>query len=114
MIMKRLILLFTVNLLSLLLSAQEGYHITIKIPEFKDTSAILAYHLGNSKYIKDTLHFDSRGVIEMSGEKPIDRGMYLLVVPGEKYFEFIIADDQDFTLETHAPDFVENMKARSI
>ncbi len=110
MIMKRLILLFTVNLLSLLLSAQEGYHITIKIPEFKDTSAILAYHLGNSKYIKDTLHFDSRGVIEMSGEKPIDRGMYLLVVPGEKYFEFIIADDQDFTLETHAPDFVENMK----
>ncbi len=110
MIMKRMILLLTVTFVSIAMSAQEGYHITIKIPEFKDTTAILAYHLGNSKYIKDTLHFDSEGVIEMKGDKAIDRGMYLLVVPGEKYFEFIIADDQDFTLETHAPDFVENMK----
>lgn len=59
MIMKRMILLLTVTFVSIMMSAQEGYHITIKIPEFKDTTAILAYHLGNSKYIKDTLQFDS-------------------------------------------------------
>ena len=110
MILKRWTLLVAVLFFALAAKAQEGHDIRIKVPEFKDTTAILAYHLGNSKYIRDTLYFDSEGVIEMKGNDLIERGMYLLVVPGEKYFEFIIADDQHFSMETHAPDFVENMK----
>lgn len=106
---QRMILLVLMIALGKGLWAQEGHDITIKVSNIKDTFGLLAFHYGKQKLIEDTLFFDSKGVANVSGEEPLPRGMYLMVSPSQDYFEFVIADDQQFTIETTGPDYVENM-----
>lgn len=89
--------------------AQAGHDITIQVHSIKDTFGLLAFHYGSQKLIEDTLFFDSKGVATVAGDEPLPRGLYLMVSPSQDYFEFVVADDQQFTLETTGPDYVENM-----
>ncbi len=89
--------------------AQPGHNITIQIDGEKDTTAILAYHYGAQKLVADTLPINSSGQIILSGDTLLPGGIYILVLPSQSYFEFLIGDDQQFSLRTKGPDFVKNM-----
>lgn len=92
-------------------SNHEGYHITVKVNGVADTLCYLAYHHGHKVYVKDTFAFDSRGVSEMKGNELLKSGIYLVIVPGHQYFEFLIdGPAQHFSLETDVTDYVSNMK----
>ncbi len=109
-------LIFTVLVTIVFLScaiADKGYHIGFQVHGLQDTVAYLAYHFGNRQYVQDTVRIDSRGNFEFKGEKALNRGMYMVVLPGQVYFEILVDNNQHFGVETTNDDFVNTMKFRN-
>lgn len=94
-------------------SYSQAYKIDIKIDGIKDTSVYLAYHFGNKKYIKDTLLLDSKGSGTFKGDEKLPGGIYLVVMPGMNYFEILVTDNQNFSIETSASDPLQSMQIRN-
>lgn len=87
------------------------YSIKVKIKGLKDTVCYIGYHYGDKKYIKDTLKVDAEGNCVYEGNKELEGGIYLVIMPNKTYFEILInTKEQKFSLETDTADFVENMK----
>ncbi|MBX9851362.1 MAG: DUF5106 domain-containing protein [Cytophagaceae bacterium] len=110
-IIRFLILFLCVSGLAFEASAQ-GYKIAVKVKGLPhDTTCYLAYHFGDKQYLKDTAKVDAKGVFTFSGSKPLDGGIYMVVLPGKRYFEFIVSE-QNFSLETDTADYTKNMKVK--
>lgn len=88
---------------------EDGYYsVKFKVKGLKPGEIVfLADHHIGGKYLRDTAEVDKNGLINFNGsfntKKPskfrLQRGMYLFVLPEKKdYFEFLIDDDQDFTI----------------
>lgn len=94
-------------------SAQK-YEIKVKINGISDTLVYLGHHFGEKKYVIDTAVIDSKGNAVFSGDKLLNKGIYLVVMPskGMTYFELLIGDQQKFSIETDTANFVENMKIK--
>ncbi len=90
--------------------ADKGYHINVHVDGLQDTTAFLAYHYGNRQYVQDTVLIDHEGNFSFSGEEALDRGMYMIVLPGQIYFEILVDNNQHFSIETQKDEFVNNMK----
>lgn len=88
-----------------------GYKISIRVKGLQDTTCYLAYHFGDKQYLKDTAKVDSKGLFVFEGKEPLPGGIYLAVLPGKKYFEFIV-NEQQFSLETDTLDYVKHMKVK--
>ena len=95
--------------LALGLSAQDGYRIDFTVEGQADQSMLIAHHMGGKQYIIDSLQLDGEGHVVYTGDSALDRGIYLAVFPalGNRYFEFIMGYDQDFSVTTAAPDFFD-------
>jgi thiol-disulfide isomerase/thioredoxin len=109
-------LFFTISISVFILScamADKGYQIDVKVEGLQDTTAFLAYHYGNRQYVKDTVQIDSQGRFTFKGPQALDRGIYMVVLPGQVYFEILVDDNQHFGIETTNEDFVNTMKFRS-
>lgn len=111
--MKRIF--YTAIIAALLLSIfgsayPSGYNIRVRIEGLQDTSLLLAYHFGNRKYIKDTIQLDNRGAGVFRGDEALPGGIYLVVMPENNYFELLIDNEQDFSVETSMNEPVKNMQ----
>ncbi len=95
-----------------LLSGQtdKGYEINISIHGLRDSSIYLAYHFGDKQYITDTVKLDKSGNGTFSGKTVLPNGIYMIVLPGRKYFEMLITGDQDFSLECNYADYSNTLK----
>lgn len=104
--------LFCLLLLPAVGFSQEGYHIEFRVRELKDTTVYLGYYFGESTFLRDTAKADKSGHFVFSGPKRLDRGIYFLVLNRTKAFEpgFVVGQDQHFSLEASAPDYVRTMK----
>ncbi len=98
-------------LISVCAKAQEGYSIKIKVDGIKDTTVILGHYLskGGSLYPDDTIRLDKKGVGVFSGKEKFPGGMYLIILPDTKYFDFILDEDQHFSMETDTLDLFGNL-----
>lgn len=83
--------------------------IPFKIKGLADTSVILAYHYGEQKYIADTIKIDKTGNGLIQSDTLIDGGIYLIITPKKKYFEFLLGDDQKFSMETDTSNLTGNL-----
>ncbi len=93
--------------------AKEGYQIKLKVAGMQDTACYLAYHYGHKIFIQDTFQFDKKGNVVFKGEEALPGGIYLAVIPGKKYFEFLVnPDEQHFSLDTDTTDYIKNMKVK--
>lgn len=103
-----------VILLSLLVAAgeKEGHTIKVRIHGLKDTVCYFGYHFGDKQYISDTARVDSKGNMVFTGEKKLDGGIYLVVLPNKKYVEFIVSGEDGFSLETDTVETIKNMKVK--
>jgi thiol-disulfide isomerase/thioredoxin len=90
--------------------AQDGYNIQFKVSGLKDTTVYLGYFVNESTFIKDTATVNAKGEFAFLGSKPLLEGVYMLVLNRAKQFEFLVANDQHFTLVTDRTDYVQNMK----
>lgn len=93
-----------------ILQAQSGHHIELTIGNVKDTTGLLAFHYGSQKMIEDTLYFDANGKAVVKGPDTLPHGIYLMVSPAKDYFEFIVSEDQHFSISATGPDYVKTME----
>ncbi len=90
--------------------AEKGHHIEVKVTGLQDTTSMLAYHFGNRQYILDTVGIDHEGRFRFQGDERLDPGMYMIVLPGQQYFEVIVDQNQHFSVETDLDNFINTMK----
>lgn len=111
--MKRFLFILAISLFTTGIFAQ-GYEIKFKINGISDTVVYLGHHFGEKKLVIDTTEIDSKGYAVFKGDKTLHRGIYLLVMPSKNmnYFELLITDKQNFSIETDTANFVENMKIK--
>jgi thiol-disulfide isomerase/thioredoxin len=91
------------------IKVEEKYAIKIKVNGLRDTVCYLANYYGDKQYLRDTAKVDEKGNFTFEGNSKLDGGIYLIVLPGNNYFETIITDEQNFSMETDTADFVRNM-----
>jgi thiol-disulfide isomerase/thioredoxin len=87
-----------------------GYEIDITIQGLQDSTVFLAYHLGDKQYIKDTIKLDKAGHGRVSEKESLPQGIYMIVLPGKKYFEILISADQYFALNCSYNDYFKTLK----
>lgn len=92
-------ILFSVFLSSFsLLSGQTGHSVTVAVKGAGETKIRLAYHVGNQQYVKDSLNTDNSGAGRFTGADKLPRGVYMIVLPNNTFFEFLVTDDQYFDI----------------
>ena len=92
-------------------SFSQGYKIKGEIKNMQDTTAILAYYFGGKQYATDTTDV-VKGKLTFSGGKELEGGIYLVVLPGGKYFELIISE-QKFSFTSDKNDLVASMNFKN-
>lgn len=110
--MKKIIFGIAILLLSVIVNCQteKGYNISITVKGLSESTVYLAYHLGNRQYIKDSVKLDMGGSSFFKGENKLDQGVYMIVLPGNKYFEFLMTDDQYFGISCETSDLAGSLR----
>jgi len=91
-------------------SGSDGFKIKFRINGLKDTVCLVANYYGNGTYIKDTLPVDINGRCTFEASSDLPKGVYIFVITGNNYFDFVINNDRKFTMETDVTDPVNRMK----
>lgn len=89
-------------------SWSQGHTIQVNVDGITDTTLIMGNFFGERTYVNDTA-FSSEGKFLFSGNESLPKGMYFIAAGKTRIFDFIIYDDQEFTLSTSGPDYLENM-----
>jgi len=110
--MKKFITAFILVILSSVTFCQvkNGYEIQVTISGLRDSSLYLAYHFGDKQYVTDTVKLDTKGQGLFSGRESLPQGIYMIVLPGRKYFELLITENQFFSLSCSYKDFFNTLK----
>ena len=110
--MRRFFFTIILTFLSVLAFGQvnKGYEISFKIDGLSDSTVYLAYHLGDKQYLKDSVRLDKSGNGLFKGKEPLPQGIYMIVLPGRKYFEMLIPDDQIFSVTCNYQDYFKTLK----
>ena len=87
-----------------------GYEFRFKIKGIADTIVKLAFHKGENKLLVDSAFVDCKGRFLFKGNKKLPGGIYLIVIPNQPYFEFIVDEDYHMYLETDTINMMQNMK----
>jgi hypothetical protein len=91
------------------LSFSAGYNIRVRILGLKDTTLILGHYLNKSMYPDDTLRLNNKGAGQFTSNRHLPEGLYLIYLPSSRYFEIIMGEDQDFSIEVDSSDFLKTM-----
>lgn len=89
---------------------QETHNLKFKVNGLNGDTVYLANYYGDKLYYRDT------AVASATGQFTFDRelyagGIYAVVCPGPKYFEFLL-NERSFSMETDTADFNNNMKTK--
>ena len=104
--MKKLLLF---NLLFSTLISFGQQKLEFKISGLQDTTVFLARYFGEKLYYADTSTSKNERVVFNS--KSLVGGVYAVVCPGSKYFEFIVTEE-DVLMETDLNDFAGKMNVK--
>jgi peroxiredoxin len=94
-------------------SVAQGYKIKVQVKGLKEKDTLLlGHHFADKLFADDTLLVDKNGFGVFTGKKKLDGGIYVVIIPSlkRKYFEFLMDDAQQISLETDTVDFVKDMK----
>jgi thiol-disulfide isomerase/thioredoxin len=108
---KILVFLFTLFLpATVFCQVKNNHEISLTISGLSDSSVYLAYHFGNKQYLTDTARLDGKGRGVFKGDEKLEQGIYMIVLPGNKYFEFLASDDQVFSVTCDYDNYYETLK----
>ncbi len=112
--MNRLIYLFLLPFFCLATEStfaqKEDFNLKTKVNGLKDSLIYLANYYGDKQYLKDSTHADASGNIHFKGAEAMPGGIYLVVLPGKRYFEVVIDKEQKFSMETDEYQLIDKMK----
>ena len=80
--------------------ADGGYNIKVHIDGLADSTVYLGYYYGDKQYVKDTLKLDKKANGAFKGTKPLEGGIYFVLVPGNTIFELMVDNEQNFSVST--------------
>lgn len=107
--MRALFLFCSVLLFNISIGKSQGYKINVEVAGIKDTNVILGYYSQSKMFVSDTIRVDKSGKGVFADEKPLPQGVYLVYMPNQTYFDFLVGSDQVFSLKTTSPDYVKNL-----
>lgn len=87
----------------------QHYKIDVQINGLSNERLLLGYHMGENKYVKDTIMLDVQGKGTFQSDTLLDGGIYLVITPAMQYFEILIDNDQQFSLKTDTTDLLNNL-----
>jgi peroxiredoxin len=94
--------------------AKDGYRITLKFTDVKDSMVYLAHYFGEPLpkiYKSDSARFDKNGVAVFESKEKIVGGIYMMLLSDRKtYFEFLLNNGDEFGITattTTLPDGVK-------
>ena len=88
----------------------QALNIGIHIKGLENKSIVTGYYEGNKQYAKDTLILDKQGYALWSENEHIQEGLYFVILPGSRYFDLLIGDNQRFEIYSDTSDLVNEMK----
>lgn len=88
------------------------YSIKVKFSNLKDTICYLGNYYGDQTVISDTGKVDSKGLCTFEGDVKLPGGIYLIITPSKKYFEFIFDRDLNISFEADTTDFTGTLKVK--
>ncbi len=92
--------------------AQKGYKIDVTIHGIQDTSLILGYYFNNKMLVNDTIQLDSKGSGSFTGEEALKGGVYIIYISDKSFFDFIVDDEQHFSMEADNDNPVKTLKVK--
>lgn len=91
--------------------AQDGAQMKFKVKGVPQGEAKLAYYFADKQYIKDTVKIAADGSFAFEKAEKYDQGIYLVVLPPDnQYFEVIVDETQNWTMETEYNKLTQKMK----
>jgi len=95
----------------------KGYDLKFTVKGLKEGSnCILAHYHYNFQLKKDSVKSNAKGEFEFKGTEKYPEGMYLIIFPdaspNKKYFDFVMDDVQNFSMETDTTDYIKSMKVK--
>ena len=95
--------------------ADKGYEIKVKLANYTSQQLVLGFQLGDKSYIKDSTMINSDGwFVFSSKEKPLDPGVYIILMkPDNQYFQILIDNnDQNFSIEADGKEPLKTFKSK--
>jgi len=87
-----------------------GYRIQVNISGLDQGQVLLAYHFGDRQFLRDTALVEKPAQFVFEGPDRLEAGIYLVVLPGNAFFEIIVDQNQHFTITTTANQFLETTR----
>jgi len=87
-----------------------GQKMRFKVDGVKDTTIFLTKYYGSKLFYADTAEMKN-GVVEFNNPD-LKPGLFALLMPGQKYFEFIYNKEPEISIETTLADMVGSMKVK--
>ena len=107
--MKRTFLI-SIALISITQCFAQSNAYTFHVKNVKDTAVYLANYYGNKLYYADTAYANSKGDFSFKAVPEENQGKYAVVLPGPKYFDLVIADNEKIEISTDTTDLIGNLK----
>ncbi|MGL4363917.1 MAG: redoxin domain-containing protein [Bacteroidales bacterium] len=79
----------------------QSYQIDVQIDGLSNTHIYLGYFDADKKYIIDTIMLNKEGKGSFSKNKELARGMYFIVTPNNRFFDFLISENQKFSIQSN-------------
>lgn len=87
----------------------EGYLISMKWDGFQDSTIYLTHYYDSKVFIKDTLQLNEKGEGAFSGNEKLKEGLYMIYLNNDTRFDFLLGNDQTFSLKTKSIDLLNNL-----
>ena len=110
---KVFIILIAMCFSTVLVAAEKGYKITIKLTGSADTALLLAHYYGSKQYLDDTAFRTKQGYFIFEGAEKLKDGMYIVAGAGKnKYFDFFLTGNQQMDFSCDPTNVVNTMQVK--
>jgi len=104
-----LLLILSFSTISLSTFAQ-GYEIKLKISKLPNKQIILGHRFNDQLFPDDTTMLNSKGEGVFKKKTNLPGGMYFIFLPSKSLFDFLVSDNQKFSIESDTTDFYKTIK----
>ncbi len=91
-------------------SIGQGYRIEVDIRGLSGDTLILGEYFTSRMIPKDTVVLDQKGSGVFEGAEAFQGGLYLIYLNPDKYFDFLLGDDQVLTIKADTGNFLESIQ----
>ncbi|HQP04873.1 MAG: redoxin domain-containing protein [Bacteroidales bacterium] len=98
----RKLLLFALSVMACMTFSMTAFAFRIEVTVTGHENGLLYFgsHYGPEYQVIDTIQTDSKGHAVFFGDFVLPQGVYFIVIPPKTRFDFLVLDDQDFSITT--------------